>query len=191
MRCSAKGWLVAAIAVTGSLLLSGSSPKAEELSADELIKMLAPTERPGDNSLNSAPPPSFGPSDGSSSSPSKPSASANRPSASLEVNFETNSATLTADGMRQLGKLGAALTSPTLADSRFLIVGHTDARGSKRHNLALSKKRAQTVRTFLVSSFDIPGSRLSTQGVGSTQPKEATDPEAGENRRVEIVNVSQ
>ena len=169
---------------------------AEELTADDIINSLTPTEDAGGNALNSAHPPSLDssgpPSVGPGSQSSlRPSAPTTRPSVNLEVTFETNSARLTSEGMRQLGKLGAALTSPKLAESRFLIVGHTDARGSVRHNISLSKKRAQTVRKFLVSSFDIVGSRLAAQGVGSAQPKNETDPDAGENRRVEIVNVSE
>src|SRR5580698_9929135 len=50
----------------------------------------------------------------------------------------------------ELAQLGAALNSPTLAHTRFLIAGHTSATGDPKHNQALSESRARSVRTYLV-----------------------------------------
>ncbi|MFT2536497.1 OmpA family protein, partial [Escherichia coli] len=65
------------------------------------------------------------------------------------------------------------------------IDGHTDSVGSAAYNLALSKKRAESVRAYLVSK-GIDASRLAAEGYGKTKPIASNDTEAGraENRRV-------
>lgn len=65
------------------------------------------------------------------------------------------------------------------------IIGHADASGTQSGNLALSQRRAEAVRSYLVSKGADP-SMLQAKGVGSAQPKNKADPFAGENRRVEI-----
>ena len=68
------------------------------------------------------------------------------------------------------------------------LVGHTDADGPDSLNLPLSRARAATVRA-LVEPLALPGVRLTTDGVGSTQPL-APGPGAVEkqrNRRVSFV----
>jgi outer membrane protein OmpA-like peptidoglycan-associated protein len=67
------------------------------------------------------------------------------------------------------------------------VEGHTDSRGSKQFNLALSKQRAESVRTLLFKQ--VVGHRwIAVAGFGETQPIATNDTEAGrqENRRVEI-----
>jgi outer membrane protein OmpA-like peptidoglycan-associated protein len=75
------------------------------------------------------------------------------------------------------------------ADGRFLIEGHTDSTGDAAHNIDLSKRRAEAVKSVLVAQFGIDGARLSTAGLGATKPVASNDTPAGraENRRVEFV----
>jgi OOP family OmpA-OmpF porin len=77
-------------------------------------------------------------------------------------------------------------TNPNL---KLLIEGHTDSTGSADHNLDLSKRRAEAVKTVLASQFKIDGSRLTAMGLGSSKPMESNDTPAGraQNRRVEFV----
>lgn len=73
-------------------------------------------------------------------------------------------------------------------DSKFLIVGNTDERGSDEYNLALSKKRAEWVLNNLILK-GISKNRLTTRGDGESNPavKNAkTEEEHQLNRRVEI-----
>ena len=65
------------------------------------------------------------------------------------------------------------------------IEGHADASGTAAANDALSQKRAESVREFLVARGADPA-MLNPVGVGSNMPKNAADPYSPENRRVEI-----
>jgi outer membrane protein OmpA-like peptidoglycan-associated protein len=70
-----------------------------------------------------------------------------------------------------------------------LIEGHTDATGDAAHNLDLSKRRAEAVKSVLVAQFKIDAARLSTAGLGATKPVDSNDTPQGraQNRRVELV----
>lgn len=72
---------------------------------------------------------------------------------------------------------------------KLRIEGHTDATGNADHNVTLSKRRAEAVKTVLVSQFQIDPARLSTAGLGSTRPIASNDDALGrsQNRRVELV----
>jgi outer membrane protein OmpA-like peptidoglycan-associated protein len=69
------------------------------------------------------------------------------------------------------------------------IVGHTDSDGDAGQNLTLSKKRSEAVRSALIQEFGIDGSRLQTDGKGSTEPLAPNTTAAGkaQNRRVEFI----
>jgi outer membrane protein OmpA-like peptidoglycan-associated protein len=71
----------------------------------------------------------------------------------------------------------------------FLIEGHTDSTGDAAHNMDLSKRRAEAVKTVLVSQFSIDAARLTTAGLGASKPIASNDTPQGraDNRRVEIV----
>ncbi|AIO31008.1 OmpA family protein [Burkholderia pseudomultivorans] len=114
---------------------------------------------------------------------------ARRPSVNLAIQFEFSSARFTPGSKVLLDNLGRALSDDALARDRFRIVGHTDASGNASANLALSKRRAQAVADYLASKFGIDDTRLSVEGVGSAQPKDAVHPRAAVNRRVEVVNL--
>jgi OOP family OmpA-OmpF porin len=72
---------------------------------------------------------------------------------------------------------------------RLLIEGHTDSVGNADHNLDLSRRRAEAVKTVLISQFNIDAARLSTAGLGATKPIDTNDTPQGraQNRRVELV----
>ena len=75
-------------------------------------------------------------------------------------------------------------------EAKLTIIGHTDNIGTKQNNLALSKRRAASVKNYLVDKFNIDGQRLIAQGVGSTQPVADNDTDEGrkKNGRVTINN---
>ncbi len=119
-----------------------------------------------------------------------PAASARRPSASLLITFETNSASLTPRAKRALDVLAQALASDKLASFRFGIEGYADPRGLPDNNLKLSQARAEAVRDYLVASKNIERDRLQPVGKGDKDLLNKANPIAPENRRVTIVNLS-
>lgn len=104
----------------------------------------------------------------------------------LNVQFEFDSAKLMPDGRLALQELAKAMHSMRLKDARFLIEGHTDAKGSIDYNLGLSTRRADAVRSFLVSQ-KVESTRLMVLGKGATELVNKSSPYAAENRRVRIV----
>jgi OOP family OmpA-OmpF porin len=81
--------------------------------------------------------------------------------------------------------LGLLNGTPAL---RLSIDGHTDNVGNPSANLALSKRRAEAVRNWLVGQ-GVSANRLSAQGFGDTRPVADNRAEEGRarNRRVELV----
>ncbi|NRR91342.1 OmpA family protein [Winogradskyella undariae] len=69
----------------------------------------------------------------------------------------------------------------------FSLEGHTDSDGSKSSNQALSERRANAVRDYLIAN-GISADRLTAAGFGETTPIASNSTSAGkkENRRVEV-----
>ncbi len=112
------------------------------------------------------------------------------PQLDIEIFFDYNSAKIRAKSLPDLTKLGLALRDERLAGANFMIIGHTDASGGEEYNLALSKKRAVSVRQFLTETFEVDGKNLLAIGYGEEQLKRPNAPRAAENRRVQFVNLS-
>jgi outer membrane protein OmpA-like peptidoglycan-associated protein len=110
------------------------------------------------------------------------------PSTDLEVYFNYNSAEVLPEARTLLDNLGRALTDSRLAANGFVLVGHTDAKGSDNYNQALSQRRAAAVRAYLIDTFGIEPERLTAYGRGKSALKLPNDPFAGVNRRVQVVN---
>ncbi len=72
---------------------------------------------------------------------------------------------------------------------RIVLVGHTDSVGGLAANIALSKRRAETVRERLVSAYGVAPDRVDAEGVGYLAPIASNlTPEGREkNRRVEAM----
>jgi outer membrane protein OmpA-like peptidoglycan-associated protein len=68
-------------------------------------------------------------------------------------------------------------------------VGNTDAKGSREYNLKLSQERADAIRAALIDPFGIAPSRIEAVGLGEEQLLNAANPEAAENRRVQLINI--
>lgn len=113
-----------------------------------------------------------------------------RPSVDLEVFFDYDAARITPQAATVLTTLGRALVDARLAGDAFLIAGHTDAKGGDDYNLDLSHRRAEVVRQFLIDNFKIAPDKLVAKGFGRQHLKNPKLPLAGENRRVQIVNLS-
>ena len=114
----------------------------------------------------------------------------------------------TPEGMLKIGipsdglfALGKSTVSPAFAkvldtvaealnsypETSVEVVGHTDSTGSDALNLAISAKRAESTRDYLVGR-QVATDRITTQGWGSDQPVADNKTYQGRaaNRRVEI-----
>lgn len=108
----------------------------------------------------------------------------------LAIQFDFNSSKVSPSSRRTLEQLSIALASSELASLKFRIEGHTDSRGSVAYNQRLSEARADEVRRVLVGRR-IAAGRLYAIGKGASQPLNAANPAAPENRRVRIVSLEQ
>jgi len=101
------------------------------------------------------------------------------------VNFETNSAVLTAGSTAVLNKVVASLKG--WPEVRVEVAGHTDSVGRAAYNKTLSVKRAESVRAFLEAA-GVSASRLEANGYGEEMPIADNNTDAGKaaNRRVEL-----
>ncbi len=112
------------------------------------------------------------------------------PSLDLEIYFAYDSSTIAPEAVGGLVQLGRALSDSRLSEADLLVSGHTDAIGSDEYNQKLSEERAQSVKRFLAENFEVSTGRLIAVGYGEERLKNPAMPEADENRRVTIVNLS-
>ncbi len=102
--------------------------------------------------------------------------------------FDYDQAQLRPQAMSSLEKLGALIQRNPQAT--FTIEGHSDSFGSDEYNLALSQHRADSVKSWLVNTMQIPPTRITAKGFGKSRliaPASGTIEEQQINRRVEIV----
>jgi outer membrane protein OmpA-like peptidoglycan-associated protein len=103
-----------------------------------------------------------------------------------DVFFDTDQSQIKSGGMRSIDTLANFLNQ--YPQRKALVEGFTDNVGGDEHNLSLSGRRANAVRTALVDKgVDI--SRVSTRGYGEAFPVAGNDSAGGRqlNRRVEII----
>ncbi len=75
---------------------------------------------------------------------------------------------------------------------QVILVGHTDASGPLDMNVAVSRKRAESVVARLINVYGVPSAQVSAEGVGYLSPRASnlTDEGRHKNRRVEAVLAS-
>ncbi|MDE3743874.1 OmpA family protein [Maribacter polysaccharolyticus] len=102
------------------------------------------------------------------------------------IRFDTGKATLKPESMGIINEIVQMMQEhPEL---KFSVEGHTDSDGSDADNLALSEKRAHTVKSTMVQ-LGISADRLTTAGLGESAPIDTNGTPEGKanNRRVEFV----
>jgi outer membrane protein OmpA-like peptidoglycan-associated protein len=101
------------------------------------------------------------------------------------VLFRSNDSTLLPGAQTRLNDVAYALVAKAHA---VVVEGYTDSRGSQTKNVELSQRRADSVRTYLVSR-GVPGETISAKGMGPDRPVADNTSAEGRanNRRVEIV----
>jgi OmpA-OmpF porin, OOP family len=105
----------------------------------------------------------------------------------VTVLFKVNSSVLTDDAKQQIDQMA---TGSLGSVKRYFIAiqGFTDKTGSAEYNLALSRRRAEAVQTYLVAQHNIPVYRIQIVGLGKDKPlnEQKTRDERQQNRRVEV-----
>jgi cytochrome c oxidase subunit 2 len=102
------------------------------------------------------------------------------------VNFETGSATLTADSRYELENCAEALKANPAVSVE--VAGHTDNVGDPASNKTLSQQRAAAVAAFIAGKGVAPG-RMVVRGYGDTKPAVPNDSDENraKNRRTEFI----
>jgi OOP family OmpA-OmpF porin len=106
--------------------------------------------------------------------------------------FAFDSAEITEDGRNAIAEYRKKLR-PEIAEAYAgIIIGHTDSTGSAEYNKGLSKRRAQAVSDYLVST-GVDADKLREIGRGEEVPIASNDTEEGRkrNRRVQIIAIAE
>ena len=103
-----------------------------------------------------------------------------------DILFETGKAELMPGATRTIDQLAEFLKKHS--GRNVLIEGHTDSVGGETYNLGLSQRRADAVKTTLITRGILPD-RIMTKGYGERYPIAGNSTAAGrqQNRRVEII----
>ena len=96
--------------------------------------------------------------------------------------FDTDSYRISAAGQQSLANFFASAGAAS-----YIVVGHTDSRGSDSYNQTLSERRANAVAGYLASR-GVSNARLAAFGQGESQPVADNSTAQGRaaNRRVEL-----
>jgi outer membrane protein OmpA-like peptidoglycan-associated protein len=192
----------------GTALSIGVARAAEDVTEDQIVRALAPAKKPLTRGLSVGPQSRTDPAAAAAEErfvqtirdrPTRSLSATEReeiativkdkPKIDLEINFDYNSADISAKSLRSVQALGRALSNPDLKGSTFVVAGHTDAAGGEAYNQELSERRAGSIKRYLVDKFGIAGTDLVTVGYGKTKLKDPANPLAEVNRRVQIVNM--
>ena len=106
------------------------------------------------------------------------------------VNFDFDKATITADSQFVLDEIANTLSH--FPETRFLVAGYTDSKGTAEYNEELSLARAKAVYDALLSR-GIPAARLCYRGFGmrvAVVPASASDEQRRGDRKVVIERVT-
>lgn len=96
-------------------------------------------------------------------------------SAGHRVFFAYDQYTLTPEAQSTLAKQAAWLKE--YPETRILVAGNCDERGTREYNLALGARRAEAAKSYLVS-LGVDGSRITTVSYGKERPIDPRSTEA-------------
>ena len=108
---------------------------------------------------------------------------------SYGIYFDVNKDVVKPESFATLKEIAQVLKdNPTV---KIKVVGHTDSDGDDKSNLDLSKRRAVSVKDYLVKNFGIDVARIETDGKGEAEPISKNDSAVNKakNRRVEFIKL--
>jgi outer membrane protein OmpA-like peptidoglycan-associated protein len=207
LKLSAKATILSIMAIGAALSFGVTTTGAGDVTEDQIIKALTPEKKPLTRGLSVGPQTTSpglnadqakfvqsvrGRATRSLSSAEREEIATivqDKPKIDLEINFDYNSADISAKSLPSVQALGRALTNQDLKGSTFVVAGHTDAAGGEDYNQGLSERRADAIKRYLVDKYGINGTDLVTVGYGKSKLKDPSHPMADVNRRVQVVNV--
>ena len=106
------------------------------------------------------------------------------------IYFDLNKDTIKPKSLPKLNEAADVLTR--FQEIKIEISGHTDNQGAHAYNMDLSKRRAESVRNYLIGK-GIDPSRITVKGYGPDQPIDTNANKAGraKNRRIEFKILSE
>lgn len=109
------------------------------------------------------------------------------------INFAFASAEIPRSEYPKVRQIGRAMEQILRRRRRavFLIEGHTDAVGTAAANLALSERRAESLKRILVREYGVPSRALETVGYGEEYLLVQTQNEEWRNRRVTLRRIDE
>ena len=132
-----------------------------------------------------APAPAPAPAPAAAAPAPAPAPAATKVTYAADAFFDFDKAVLKPEGKAKLDDLAGKVQGINL--EVVIAVGHTDSTGAAAYNQALSVRRAEAVKAYLVSK-GIESNRIYTEGKGLSQPvaDNATREGRAKNRRVEV-----
>jgi OOP family OmpA-OmpF porin len=105
----------------------------------------------------------------------------------IGLQFDTGQAVIQSNYFSLLRKISQA--SDIFLNASMIVEGHTDSTGSETANLALSERRANSVRDYLLADTVLGASQIKAVGYGETRPIANNETAAGRanNRRIDVV----
>jgi len=179
--------LAAIVAIGAALSFGvGAALAAEDVSEDQILRALAPSKKPLTRGLSASPQADPAATAAETkfvtSIRGRPTRSLSqtereeiaaivqdKPKIDLEINFDYNSADISAKSLPSVQALGRALSNAELKGSIFVVAGHTDAAGGEAYNQELSERRAESIKRYLVDKYAITGADLVTVGYGKSK----------------------
>jgi len=103
----------------------------------------------------------------------------------LAINFDTDKSDIKPEYHDELKTVGDFLMY--FPNAKGEISGHTDSVGSNAYNEKLSDRRAESVGSYIRTTFGVNPGRITTKGYGETKPVASNKTKAGkaQNRRIE------
>lgn len=99
-----------------------------------------------------------------------------------ETLFAYNKFDISTDGKQQINEGIIGMMKKYPEDGAVLITGHADRIGSEEYNMALSQRRANAVKAYLIEQ-GIDGKRIETVAKGKSQPVVSCDKIQGRANR--------
>jgi outer membrane protein OmpA-like peptidoglycan-associated protein len=103
------------------------------------------------------------------------------------MKFSTDRFELTTSSLGTLQKVKQMIAAVPV--TKVIVEGHTDSIGGEEKNMALSQKRAETIRKYFIAEKTLPEDKVEAKGFGYQRPLTTNKTKEGRatNRRVDVV----